>query len=142
MPPAEHRLATRDLSPKKQMSDAQGQLSSTDRAHPHDTRLRCAWCKARGYPDGRAGEGWSASYRKSYLSAIKFLYHHFQADEDLPNHNPAVQEASPKVINKLGYVLSREEVKQLLDAPGSPKARLIVHWIFYAPSRRKTFADA
>jgi integrase len=111
-------------------------------SHPHDARLRCAWCKARGYPDGRSGDGWSASYRKSYLSAVKFLYHHFQAEEDLPNHNPAALETSPKVVHRLGYVLTREEVKRLLDAPGSPKARLIAHWIFYAPSRRKTFADA
>src|SRR5882757_316190 len=33
---------------------------------PHDSRLRCEWCKVRGYPDGRSGSGWSASYRKSY----------------------------------------------------------------------------
>jgi integrase len=109
---------------------------------PHDSRLRCEWCKARGYPDGREGQGWSASYRKSYLSAIKFLYRHFQAEEDLPDHNPAALEEAPKVINKRCYTPTREEVKRLLDAPGSPKARLIAIWTFYAPSRRKTFADA
>lgn len=111
-------------------------------AKPHEARLRCEWCKVRGYPDGRASKGWSASYRKSYLSAIKFLYHHFQAEDDLPDHNPAALEPSPKGVHKLGYVLSRDEVKRLLEAPGSGKARLIATWIFYAPSRRATFADA
>src|SRR5580765_588891 len=33
---------------------------------PHSSRLRCEWCRARGYPDGKAGAGWSSSYRKSY----------------------------------------------------------------------------
>lgn len=108
---------------------------------PHDARLRCEWCKARGYPDGRSGAGWSASYRKSYLSAIKFLYRHFLAEEDLPDHNPAALETSPKVIHKRGYTPSREDVKRLMETPGSPKARLLVYWIFYAPSRRQTFSD-
>lgn len=52
---------------------------------PHESRLQCAWCKTRGYPDGRSGPGWSPSYRKSYLAAIKFLYLHFLAEEDLPD---------------------------------------------------------
>jgi integrase len=109
---------------------------------PHDSRLRCEWCRARGYPDGRDGCGWSASYRKSHLSAIKFLYRHFFAEEDLPDLNPAALEASPKIVHKRGYTPSREDVKKLLDAPGTPRARLLAHWMFYAPSRRKTFSDA
>jgi integrase len=109
---------------------------------PHSARVQCSWCKQRGYPDGRSGPGWSASYRKSYLSAIKFLYYHFQSEEDLPNHQPSALEAAPKCAHKLGYILSREDVKRLLDGEGSTKARLIACWIFYAPSRRKTFADA
>lgn len=111
-------------------------------AKPHDSRLRCEWCKARGYPDGRSGSGWSASYRKSYLSAVKFLYRHFLTEEDLPDHNPAALEASPKVIHTRGYTPSRDDIKRLLDAPGSPKGRLLAYWMFYAPSRRATFADA
>ena len=109
---------------------------------PHDARLRCEWCRARGYPDGRSGSGWSASYRKSYLSAVKFLYRHFQAEEDLPDHNPAALEASPKIIHRRAYTPTREEVKRLLDAEGSPRGRLLAHWMFYAPSRRATFSDA
>lgn len=105
---------------------------------PHAARLRCEWCRVRGYPDGRSGPGWSASYRKSYLSAIKFLYRHFQAEEDLPDHNPAALEASPRIVHKRGYAPSREEVKKLLRGSGSPRGRLLANWMFYAPSRRKT----
>lgn len=109
---------------------------------PHDSRLRCEWCKERGYPDGRSGPGWSASYRKSYLSAIKFLYRHFFAEDDLPDHNPAALEASPKAVHKRGYTPSRSDVKRLLAAPGTPKGRLLANWMFYAPSRLQTFCDA
>jgi len=119
-----------------------GHLEKAGGAKPHEARLRCEWCKARGYPDGRAGAGWSASYRKSHLSAIKFLYRHFFAEDDLPDLNPAALEASPKIVHKRGYTPSREDVKRLLDTPGSPRARLLAFWMFYAPSRRKTFSDA
>ena len=109
---------------------------------PHDSRLQCAWCKTRGYPDGRSGPGWSPSYRKSYLAAIKFLSHHFLAEEDLPDLNPAALEQAPKVPIKSGYTPSSDDVKKLLDCPGTPKGRLLAHWLFYAPSRRQTFSDA
>ncbi|MEZ5078103.1 MAG: tyrosine-type recombinase/integrase [Solirubrobacterales bacterium] len=111
-------------------------------SQPHDARLRCSWCKGRGYPDGRSGPGWSPSYRKSYLSALKFLYKHFLAEEDLPDHNPAALESSPKIVHKRGYTPTREEVRCLLTAQGTPRGRLLAHWMFYAPSRLATFADA
>ncbi len=111
-------------------------------ADPHPSRLACEWCRMRGYPDGRSGAGWSASYRKSYLAAIKFLFRHFMREEDLPDHNPASMESSPKVVHKRAYTPSREDVKKLLATPGTPRARLLTHWAFYAPSRRQTFVDA
>jgi integrase len=117
-------------------------LSKPGGPKPHDARLQCAWCKTRGYPDGRSGPGWSPSYRKSYLAAIKFLYLHFLAEEDLPNLNPAALEQAPKVPIKLGYTPSSDDVKKLLECPGTPKGRLLAHWLFYAPSRRQTFSDA
>jgi integrase len=109
---------------------------------PHRSRIPCEWCRVRGYSDGKEGRGWSASYRKSYLCAVKFAYRHFQAEENLPDHNPAVLETSPKVIYKRGYSLSKEEVRQLLHGEGTPKARLLAYWMLYAPSRRATFSDA
>jgi integrase len=117
-------------------------LAKPGGAKPHEARLQCVWCKTRGYPDGRSGPGWSASYRKSYLAAIKFLYHHFLAEEDLPDLNPAALEVAPKVATKLGYTPSSEDVKKLLECPGTPRGRLLAHWLFYAPSRRQTFSDA
>lgn len=118
-----------------------GHLERPGGERPHDSRVRCEWCKVRGYPDGRSGSGWSASYRKSYLSAVKFLYRHFLAEEDLPDHNPAALEASPRIVHKRGYTPTQAEVKRLLKAPGSPRGRLLANWMFYAPSRRQTFAD-
>lgn len=53
---------------KKQVRLFMGHLEKRGGANPDSARLRCEWCKARGYPDGREGPGWSASYRKSYLS--------------------------------------------------------------------------
>jgi integrase len=119
-----------------------GHLEKAGGERPHASRLRCEWCRSRGYPDGREGPGWSASYRKSYLSAIKFLYRHFLAEDDLPDLNPAALERSPRLVHKRGYTPTKEDVKRLLAAPGSPRARLLAHWSFYAPSRRKTFVDA
>ncbi len=94
-----------------------GHLEKPGGAKPHDSRLRCEWCKASD-PDGRSGPGWSASYRKSYLSALKFLYRHFLAEDDLPDHNPAALESSPKIIYKRGYTPTRDDIKRLLEAGG------------------------
>lgn len=109
---------------------------------PHEARLQCTWCKIRGCPDGPSGPGWSPSYRKSYLAGIKFLYRHFLAEEDLPDINPAALELAPRVPTKLGYTPSSDDIKKLLECSGTPKGRLLAHWMFYAPSRRQTFADA
>jgi integrase len=127
---------------KKQVRLFMGHLEKQGGPNPDSARLRCEWCKARNYPDGREGPGWSASYRKSYLSALRFLYRHFQADDELPDIDPTVLESSPRVIVKRGYTPSKEEVKRLLETDGPPRAVLLVHWLFYAPSRRKTYADA
>jgi integrase len=108
-------------------------LSKPGGPRPHDARLQCIWCKTRGYPDGRSGPGWSPSYRKSYLAAIKFLYHHFLAEEDLPDLNPAALEVAPKVATKLGYTPSSEDVKKLLQCPGTPRGRLLAHWLSMRP---------
>jgi integrase len=109
---------------------------------PHASRVACEWCKQHGYPDGRSGPGWSASYRKSYLAAVRFMYLHFAYEEDLPNHDPSAHIAAPKVVVTQRFTPGQEEVKRYLDAPGRPRDRLLAHWMFYAPSRRQTFSDA
>ena len=127
---------------KKQVRLFMGHLEGKGGAKPDPVRLRCDWCKARGYPDGREGSGWSPSYRKSYLSALRFLYHHFQADDELPDIDPTVLESAPRVIVRRGYTPSKADIKRLLETAGPPRAVLLVHWLFYAPSRRATYAHA
>ena len=127
---------------KKQVRLFMGHLEKQGGASPDPARLRCDWCKARAYPDGREGPGWSASYRKSYLSALRFLYHHFQADDELPDIDPTVLESAPRVIVRRGYTPSKADIKRLLETAGPPRAVLLVHWLFYAPSRRETYANA
>jgi integrase len=127
---------------KKQVRLFMGHLEKPGGAKPDSARLRCEWCKARGYPDGRKGPGWSPSTRKSYLSALRFLYLHFQADDELPDIDPTVLESSPKLVIRRGYTPSRSDVKLLLETPGPPRSVLLVHWLFFAPSRRETYADA
>lgn len=127
---------------KKHIRLFMGHLEKAGGAKPDHARLGCEWCKTRGYPDGRDGCGWSASYRKSYLAAVKFLYRHFLHEDDLPDINPAALETAPKVILKRQYTPTRADVKKLLDQPGTPKGRLLAYWMFYAPSRRQTFCDA
>lgn len=98
-----------------------GHLAVPGGPSPHPSRLTCEWCRARGYPDGRSRHGWSPSYRKSYLAAIRFLYRHFLVEEDLPDHNPAALEISPRVVVKHGYTPTRAEIKKLL--PGKDPQR-------------------
>jgi integrase len=109
---------------------------------PHESRQRCEWCKQRGYPDGDSGEGWSASTRKSYLSAIRFLYKHFYYEEDLPDINPAAHIPSPKIVVRKGYTPSESDVKKLLDGTGKPPVCLLAHWAYFAPTRLTMFANA
>ena len=127
---------------KKQVRLFMGHLEKEGGPSPDPARQRCEWCKARGYPDGRKGPGWSASYRKSHLSALRFMYHHFQADDELPDIDPTVLESSPRVITRRGYTPSETDVMRLLETDGPPRAVLLVHWLFYAPSRRETYAAA
>jgi site-specific recombinase XerD len=95
-------------------------LSKPGGSKPHAARLQCVWRKTRGYPDGRSGPGWSPSYPKSYLAAIRFLYLHFLAEENLPELNPAALEQAPKVATKLGY---NPQFCRREEAPGVPRHR-------------------
>lgn len=109
---------------------------------PHPDRLDCSWCRDHGYPDGRNGCGWSASQRKNAMSAIKFLYHHFLVDDDLPNIDPSQTVAWPKQVVKPLWAPNKKELKKILETQTDPRTRLMIHWMAYAPSRRQTFIDA
>lgn len=109
---------------------------------PHKLRYPCEWCRTRGYPDGREGPGWAPSTIKGYMSAVHFLYQHFAYEEDLPSIDPSAHVKSPKVEVKRQYTPSKENIGEVLDAPGRPRDRVLAYWMAYAPSRRQTFADA
>ena len=112
-------------------------------ADPDQSRKGCTWCEANGYPDGRDGEGWSASRRKSYLSAIRFLYRYLIEEEiHLPNGDPSVHITSPVIELKHQFTPTRDQVRGVLDAAGEPRDRVLAYWMYYAPSRRETFRDA
>ena len=111
-------------------------------AKPAESRVFCSWCRDHGYPDGPSGQGWSPSSIKGALSAIRFLYEHFLRDDDLPDRDPSLGVAAPKVVIEPQWSPSRDEVKKLLAFRGTPRGRLLAHWMFYAPSRRRPFSDA
>ncbi len=118
-------------------------LEGDDGSHIDDLgRLTCAWCRVHGYPAGRNGTGLSPSTQKSHLSAIRFLYKHFNREEDLPDIDPSRYVPCPKVYVKTGYTPTWEEVQPFLSVSGTPADTLLAHWLFYAPSRRATFANA
>lgn len=101
----------------------------------------CEWCRQRGLPNARARRGFAPSTRKKHLCAIGFLYRHFYYEDDLPDLDPSAHVDSPKCPTTQQYIPSEDEVARLLKAPGSPAARLLAHWCYFAPSRRATFVD-
>ena len=109
---------------------------------PDPERKDCSWCREKGYPDGRNGSGWSATRRKGALSAIRFLYHHFHMDDELPSIDPSHRIPSPRVTNRHQWSPTKEEVSKLLATPTDFRTKLIIHWLFFAPSRRQTLVDA
>lgn len=98
----------------------------------------CKWCSEHGEANGK---GLAPSTRKKHLCAIGFLYHHFHYEEDLPDHDPSAHVTAPRCPITEGYTPSEQEVARLLQAKGTPKARLLAYWLYFAPGRRATFAD-
>jgi integrase len=109
---------------------------------PHERRDGCSYCRERGYPSPDPEGGWSLSTRKSYFAYLRLVYGYCIINRTLPSLDPTAGLSSPKVPIELGPTLSRDELRRLLGAPGSPNARLIPTWIIFAPSRLSTFAKA
>jgi len=101
----------------------------------------CGWCRRHGGPNAGRRGGLAPSTRKKHLCAIGFLYRHFYYEDDLPDLDPSAHVESPKCPTTQGYIPSEDEVARLLNAPGSPAARLLAHWVYFAPSRRATFVE-
>lgn len=146
----EHFAHFLESSEQTNLYDAKGKhvsrflnhLAKKGGSSPDEGRKDCAWCRERGYPDGRNGTGWSATRRKGSLSAIRFLYHHFDLDDELPSIDPSHRIPSPRVSNRHQWSPNKDEIKTLFNTPTDQRTRLIIHWLFYAPSRRQTFVDA
>ncbi len=117
-------------------------LSCKGGAKPDPSRRLCSWCRERSYPDGRGREGWSPSTIKGMLSAIRFLYNHFNCEDDLPNCDPSHGLKAPKVNVQRQWTPTESEVKALLTAPGKPTDRLLAYWLYYAPSRVTPLREA
>lgn len=110
--------------------------------HPPTEVVReCKWCRAKGYPAGDSGEGYSASTRKKNMAALTFLYTHFACAKALPTINPTLAVKRPKVITSHKYTPTVEEVQRLHAGAGSRAARLAVHLYYYAPTRREPGAN-
>lgn len=105
-------------------------------------RAACQWCSLHGFPDSQKDGGWSPSTRKSYLSAVRFVYAHCLEEDDLPDVDPSARLNSPKCNSELGYTPTKEEVKKILEADGKPRDTLLAYWLYFAPSRRQTYCDA
>ncbi len=105
--------------------------------NPAESRQVCAWCKANGYPMGRKGKPLSASRRKKYLSAVRFVYHHAREASGWPSVDPSAGLNSPQVTITRGFVPERDELRTLLDAKGDMRGRLLLNFLYYVPARRE-----
>lgn len=110
-------------------------LSCKGGESPDPSRKSCSWCRERSYPDGRGRDGWSPSTIKGALSAVRFLYHHFNCEGDLPTGDPSQGLKGPKITNQMQWAPTEDEVRALLAAKGQPTDKLLVHWLYLAPSR-------
>ena len=103
--------------------------------NPDPSRQSCSWCRDRSYPDGRGRDGWAPSTIKGALSAVRFLYHHFNCEGDLPSGDPSLAVRAPKVNLQRQWTPTEKEVRALLAAPGRPTDKLLAYWLYFAPSR-------
>ena len=96
----------------------------------------CPVCRAT---PTRPADGYSASYVKRHLAALRAAYR-FLRSEDVVKEDTTLDVRAPKVAAGRQYVPSREEVRALLDYRGTPKSRLLVRLAYYAPARRAELA--
>lgn len=98
----------------------------------------CSFC-AEAPSLGRDGNGYSASYAKRHLAALRAGYQYLLAEGYVAS-DPTVGVSAPKVMTGRQYVPSEEEVKKLLAYTGTPRSRLLVHLAYFVPARRAELA--
>lgn len=88
---------------------------------------------------GRDGRGYSASYAKRHLVALRAGYQ-FLLSYGYAARDPTAGVPAPKVTGGRQYVPSKEEVNRLLAYTGTPRSRLLVHLAYFVPARRAELA--
>lgn len=91
----------------------------------------CATCQAHG----TRRHGYSATYVKRHLAAIRALYDYL-VEEDVADYDPTARVARPRVQVTRQYTPTLDEVRALMAYSGTPLSRLAVRWAYYEPARR------
>jgi integrase len=76
----------------------------------------------------------SDSARKNYLSSIKSMYEYLMLVE-LVDADPTRGVKRPKVKPRPGLKLTAAELRQFLDAPGTPRARIVAYLLAFTACR-------
>ncbi len=123
-----------------------GYADNTIEAYKRDVGRYLDYLESKGIPPEKANRSrimdylitkrgnLSAASVARHLAAIKSFYK-FMVLDDLIESSPAGEIDSPNIPSKLPVVLSRDEVKALLEAADNLRDRLIVE-IFYATGLR------
>lgn len=82
----------------------------------------------------RGGRALSASSRKGAYSALRSFYR-FAVRLRIVTLDPTAPVDAPRVLITPGLVLSRDELRLLLDAPGSPRTRIQTYLLAYTLAR-------
>ena len=101
----------------------------------------CRWCREEGFRTGRKATGYSATYRKRHLAALRALYAYVMADRTLPSVDPTIGVRAPKEERRPQYVPTPEEVARLIEHPGTGRSRMAVIACYFAPARRSEIAS-
>lgn len=119
---------------KKHVQAFVGHLQRTDETGA-GMREACEYCTAQGMRGG-----YSASYVKRHLAALRALYDYL-VDDGLAAGDPTRTVRRPSVPTGGQYIPSTDEVKALMDYHGTARSRLFVRLAYYAPARRSEFID-
>jgi len=87
-----------------------------------------------GTADARSRDNLSASTRKAYLATLHRLYDYLISVE-MVDSNPTAGVPRPKVRITPGLYLTADELRRLLEAPGTPRDRVQVYLLAFTAAR-------
>lgn len=82
----------------------------------------------------RVAQTASGATRKNIRSSLCRFYRYLESVELVPK-NPVLAVESPKARHTPGLVLTADEVRRILDAPGQPRERIQVYLLTYTGAR-------